>query len=127
MELNIRLFCVLQVVETLDERIAIPRQHLWLPELLLTSVGSDGDADQAEEEPDPDAWESLPTERKLADVLGYLRNSHHYCLFCGCQVDLLMRQKRAMIYKPYIRLTRPMGVMNTSRDKAWRMLFTVKI
>ena len=93
MELNIWLFCVLQVVETLDERIAIPRQHMWLPELLLTSGGSDGEAEQAEEEPDPDAWESLPTERKLADVLGYLRNSHHYCLFCGCQVTIISAAK----------------------------------
>lgn len=32
------------------------------------------------------SWEDWPVQAKLAMVLDYLRQSYHYCIFCGCQV-----------------------------------------
>ena len=74
------------MVETLDERDAVPRHEMWLPE--PKPAGAEEGAEDAEDaEPDPDAWESGPPESKLADVLLYLRERHLYCLYCGCQVS----------------------------------------
>ena len=70
----------MQVVETLDERNNCVRHEMWLPEPQPAA------AEEEEVELDPDSWESQPAEQKLADVLQYLRQSHLYCLFCGCQV-----------------------------------------
>ena len=80
----------LQVVETLDEREAVPRHDMWLPEPPVPSADDDAaEAEQAEAaEPDLAAWESKAAEGKLADVLLYLRGRHLYCLYCGCQVRL---------------------------------------
>lgn len=73
------------MVEILDEREAVPRHDMWLPEPPPDSAADGAEAEE-EEQPDPEAWESQPAESKLAEVLLYLRERHLYCLFCGCQV-----------------------------------------
>lgn len=35
---------------------------------------------------DAEPWEDWPVQAKLAMVLDYVRQTYHYCLFCGCQV-----------------------------------------
>ena len=77
-----------QVIEELDERSALTRQHLWLPEPQPANADSDGRVEAPEEGPALDPWESQPAEMKLADVLFYLRERHKYCLYCGCQVSV---------------------------------------
>jgi hypothetical protein len=42
-----------------------------------------------DEEEEPEGWQALPLSEKLQDILGYLRSTYHYCIFCGCQVCAL--------------------------------------
>ena len=45
-----------------------------------------GDADGDSKPQAGAAWEELPAEQRLGEVLEHLRRRHAYCLFCGCQV-----------------------------------------
>ena len=76
-----------QVIEALDEKAGLARHELWPPQPpppALADGEEDGATDSADVEPPP--WEALPAEQRLLDVLRYLRQRHHFCLFCKCQV-----------------------------------------
>lgn len=38
-------------------------------------------------------WVDWPVHAKLAMVLDHLRQTYHYCIFCGCQVRMIMHQR----------------------------------
>ena len=60
------------MVEALDEREAVPRHDMWMPEPPTESADDKAEAEEVEQQPDPEAWELQPAESKLADVLLYL-------------------------------------------------------
>ncbi|KAL3141086.1 G patch domain-containing protein 11 [Trebouxia sp. C0009 RCD-2024] len=85
-----------QVCETLDRRKGVESSEMWppatvVPDADVPPVSSDvhtGSADAEDNEEasqDSLAWEDWPVQAKLAMVLDYLRQSYHYCIFCGCQ------------------------------------------
>ena len=79
----------LQTIETLDERGGILRHQLWPPLPLPLAAEEEEAAGSSEPETEPNPWDLLTAQQRLADVLGYLREHHFYCLFCGCQVGLV--------------------------------------
>ncbi len=88
---------VQQVIEVLDEKVGLPRHDLWPPPPAPPAPPDgeeDGAADTADVEPSP--WESLPAEQRLLDALSYLRQRHHFCLFCKCQVRQPVTQVRLL-------------------------------
>ncbi len=44
-------------------------------------------SDAGNEEEQETSWEEWPVQAKLAMMLDYLRQTYHYCIFCGCQVS----------------------------------------
>lgn len=88
--------CVLEVSETLDRRKGVESSEMWPPPPVVPDAdapaGSDaqtGNADahgSADTAQDAVSWEDWPVQAKLAMVLDHLRQSYHYCIFCGCQV-----------------------------------------
>lgn len=92
--------CVLEICETLDRRKGVESSEMWPPPPVApdaeAAAGNDvqtGNTDAADcEDVAQDAvpWEDWPVQAKLAMVLDYLRQSYHYCIFCGCQVCVQM-------------------------------------
>ncbi len=84
-----------QVIEALDEKTGLLRHDLWPPPPAPPAPPDgeeDGAIDTAAVEPSP--WEALPAEQRLLDVLSYLRQRHHFCLYCKCQVRRSVVQVR---------------------------------
>eukprot|EP00884_Botryococcus_braunii_P008384 jgi/Botrbrau1/17547/Bobra.0766s0003.1 len=67
-----------KVCENLDRKAGLQESERWLPQQ------ADATAEEGEEEP-PIGWQALPVRDKLQDVMGYLRSTYSYCIFCGCQ------------------------------------------
>eukprot|EP00891_Asterochloris_glomerata_P005400 jgi/Astpho2/5400/Aster-07352 len=82
-----------KAIEMLDHRQRLPKSHLWPPE---PKQMPEDDQEAAEDIPktaaeaDQQAWEELPVQARLAEALDYLRQRYHYCLFCGCQICVLL-------------------------------------
>ena len=56
---------------------------MWPPPPPEPAKEEEGEEETTEE---ANPWEDRPAGHKLADVLQWLRNEHHYCVYCGCQV-----------------------------------------
>ena len=82
-----------QVCETLDRRTGLESTEMWpqapaAPCQLDTSgEGQEGVLGGGDKAPLEASWEDWPVQAKLAMVLDHLRQTHHYCIFCGCQVS----------------------------------------
>ena len=84
-----------QVCETLDRRQGIEASEMWpVPPAVPDAgapAGSDPDTADAQQDGNAqqsaDTWEDQPVHAKLAAVLDHLRQTYHYCLYCGCQVS----------------------------------------
>jgi hypothetical protein len=59
---------------------------MWEPPPPPDGEEAAGEADGDSEAQAGTAWEELPAEQRLGEVLEHLRRRHAYCLFCGCQV-----------------------------------------
>ena len=75
-----------QVCETLDRRAGMQESHMWEPPPPPEGDEAAGEADGDSDPQAGAAWEELPAEQRLGEVLEHLRRRHAYCLFCGCQV-----------------------------------------
>ena len=58
---------------------------------LQDNEAQDSSISAVEEVASEPSWETWPVEAKLALVLDYLRQTHHYCIFCGSQVSFVCR------------------------------------
>lgn len=85
-----------QVCETLDRLKGVESSEMWPPPPVVPDadsppVSTGVQTGSTDAPPNKDAlqdsmpWEDWPVQAKLAMVLDYLRQSYHYCLFCGCQ------------------------------------------
>ncbi|DBB01251.1 TPA: hypothetical protein ACH3X1_001120 [Trebouxia sp. C0004] len=87
-----------QVCETLDRRKGLESSEMWPPspvaavesDTLQENEALDSSSAVKEVAQEP-SWEDWPVQAKLALVLDYLRQTHHYCIFCGCQVSFVCR------------------------------------
>lgn len=87
-----------QVCETLDRRSGLESTEMWPqapvpPPQADTSQAGEGQggvSDDGDTAPREASWEDWPVQAKLAMVLDHLRQTHHYCIFCGCQVSTFM-------------------------------------
>lgn len=97
---------VLQVCETLDRRKGLESSEMWPPPPVAPDAdapaGNDvqtGNTDAVDcgnvAQDDAMPWEEWPVQAKLAMVLDHLRQSYHYCIFCGCQVRVQIRRGHA--------------------------------
>ncbi|DBA96331.1 hypothetical protein WJX82_007548 [Trebouxia sp. C0006] len=82
-----------QVCETLDRRKGVESSEMW-PQPPAAAVESDAiqeneaqdsSTSAVEEVAQEPSWEDWPVQAKLALVLDYLRQTYHYCIFCGSQ------------------------------------------
>jgi len=90
---------LIQVCETLDRRKGLESSEMW-PQPPAAAVESDtiqeneaqdSSTSAVEEVAQEPSWEDWPVQAQLALVLDYLRQTHHYCIFCGSQVSFVCR------------------------------------
>ncbi len=94
----VNLFVPIQVCETLDRRKGLESSEMWpQPPAAIESdtpqedEAQDSSMSAVEEVAQEPSWEDWPVQAKLALVLDYLRQMHHYCIFCGSQVSFVCR------------------------------------
>ncbi len=68
-----------RIISEIDERNSIPQHDLWPRDILNHSDDSLDEVDDVESDND--------ITLKLNKRLNYLRSTHFYCLYCGCQYE----------------------------------------
>lgn len=71
----------LKACEVLDTRQGLKMNSLWPIEGAEEGLGAD------EEDTAQEAWRCRPIEERLVEVLGYLRQQHCYCIYCGVEYE----------------------------------------
>lgn len=76
-----------EACETLDQRRGIARHQLWPAEEAVPQAEQGEGQETGDEVEGEDTWDARPVADRLRDVIGYLRDAHVYCIYCGAQYE----------------------------------------
>ena len=90
-----------QTCEDLDRRAGMTESVLWPVEPEPEQEEGVGDEAEIPLDPDAAAFQELPAADRLLQTLLHLRQTYHYCLFCGHQVKVVSPVTRVTDWQRY--------------------------